>query len=113
MSAEGVGDGAGVSVDLSIEFFQKITNIDLKAGQFGVGNFFMPNRHEQRDKACQLIASSLADIGLKILAKIFKPISASDEAINWHALSRCSCLFGIKKFPTPNCPALRSMFVIF
>ena len=53
MSSEGVGDGAGVSVDLSIEFFQKITNTDLKAGQFGVGNFFMPNRQEQRDKACQ------------------------------------------------------------
>ena len=69
MSAEGVGDGAGVSVDLSIEFFQKITNTDLKAGQFGVGNFFMPNRQEQRDKACQLIASSLADSGLKILAE--------------------------------------------
>jgi glutamate synthase (NADPH/NADH) large chain len=39
MSAEGVGDGAGVSVDLSIEFFQKITNTDLKAGSLALETF--------------------------------------------------------------------------
>ncbi len=43
MSAEGVGDGAGVSVDLSLRFFSKLTGHDLKAGAFGVGNFFLPD----------------------------------------------------------------------
>lgn len=40
MSAEGVGDGAGVSLDLSLSFFQKLTGNDaLQTGRFGVGNF--------------------------------------------------------------------------
>lgn len=41
MSAEGIGDGAGVNIDLSLNFFRKITGInDLELGQFGVANFF-------------------------------------------------------------------------
>lgn len=41
MSAEGVGDGAGVSLDLSLSFFRELTGSDaLQAGRFGVGNFF-------------------------------------------------------------------------
>lgn len=41
MSAEGVGDGAGVSLDLSLSFFRELTGEDgLRAGRFGVGNFF-------------------------------------------------------------------------
>lgn len=41
MSAEGVGDGAGVSLDLSLSFFRKLTGEHgLQTGQFGVGNFF-------------------------------------------------------------------------
>ena len=42
MSAEGVGDGAGVNVDLSLNFFRKLTGQALEAGRFGVGNFFVP-----------------------------------------------------------------------
>jgi glutamate synthase (NADPH/NADH) large chain len=41
-SAEGVGDGAGVSIDLSVEFFSAITGEDLRAGHFGVANCFVP-----------------------------------------------------------------------
>lgn len=41
MSAEGVGDGAGVSLDLSLSFFRELTgDAALPAGRFGVGNFF-------------------------------------------------------------------------
>ena len=43
MSSEGTGDGAGISIDLSEEFFSKITSTDLKLGNFGIGNFFLPN----------------------------------------------------------------------
>lgn len=41
-SAEGVGDGAGVSIDLSVEFFSAITGEHLRAGHFGVANCFVP-----------------------------------------------------------------------
>ena len=43
MSSEGVGDGAGISIDLSLDFFQKITSKQLIPGLFCVGNFFMPS----------------------------------------------------------------------
>ena len=69
MSAEGVGDGAGVSIDLSSEFFQKITNTELTSGNFGVGNFFMPNNHVHHPKARQLVTSSLVEKGLEILTE--------------------------------------------
>ncbi|MCK5889237.1 MAG: hypothetical protein KAG19_04785, partial [Methylococcales bacterium] len=46
MSAEGVGDGAGVNIDLSLNFFRRITkNNALELGQFGVANFFYPEKH--------------------------------------------------------------------
>ena len=43
MSSEGVGDGAGVNLDLSLRFFSDLTGEQLHLGQFGVGNFFLPN----------------------------------------------------------------------
>ena len=55
MSAEGVGDGAGVSIDLSLEFFNHVTGHTLSLGQFGVGNFFMPSDTSQHGLAKQLI----------------------------------------------------------
>ena len=42
MSSEGVGDGAGVSVDLSVRFFSALTGWPLEPGTFGVANLFMP-----------------------------------------------------------------------
>ena len=67
MSAEGVGDGAGVSVDLSIEFFKRITHSELTLGEFGVGNFFLPNDTTQHDRAKNLIDSSLKAQGMRTL----------------------------------------------
>ena len=59
MSSEGVGDGAGVSIDLSLSFFNHITNKELVPGRFGVGNFFFPNDESQHDKAIEIIENSL------------------------------------------------------
>ena len=67
MSAEGVGDGAGVSVDLSIESFKRITHSELTLGEFGVGNFFLPNDTAQHDRAKNLIDSSLKAQGMRTL----------------------------------------------
>ena len=52
MSAEGIGDGAGVNIDLSLKFFRKITSIKtLELGDFGVANFFFPEDHDHYDSA--------------------------------------------------------------
>ena len=67
MSAEGVGDGAGVSVDLSVEFFNRITGLNLTLGEFGVGNFFLPNDPKQHQAACDLINLVLLSHGMKTM----------------------------------------------
>ena len=62
MSAEGVGDGAGVSVDLSVDFFSALAGRPLERGHFGVGNFFMPDDPTQWDRARALIDTALAEV---------------------------------------------------
>ena len=60
MSSEGVGDGAGICVDLSNDFFSKICEQELEAGTYGVGNFFLPNNTEYHKKADAIINAALA-----------------------------------------------------
>ncbi len=69
MSAEGIGDGAGVNIDLSLKFFRKVTDIqDLELGQFGVANFFFPEDHNHYDSAAlNLVESHLKEYGLPII----------------------------------------------
>ena len=53
MSAEGIGDGAGVNFDLSVNFYRYLTGLEgLQAGQFGVANFFFPH-HDTAEKDCK------------------------------------------------------------
>ena len=59
MSSEGVGDGAGISIDLSLDFFQNITSRQLIPGYFCVGNFFMPSDKNNRKYAEDLIVNTL------------------------------------------------------
>ncbi|MER6180513.1 glutamate synthase-related protein [Streptomyces sp. NPDC001652] len=66
-SAEGVGDGAGVNVDLSAEFFGAITGEELRAGHFGVANCFVPADGERRAAAIDLVGRSIADQGFDVL----------------------------------------------
>ncbi|MCV6597097.1 MAG: glutamate synthase-related protein, partial [Mangrovicoccus sp.] len=77
MSSEGVGDGAGISVDLSIGFFEKLTGQSLKAGGFGVGNFFMPADPTCHDQAVALIDEKLAEAGFEILLMRDLPVDNS------------------------------------
>ena len=69
MSAEGIGDGAGVNIDLSLKFFRKITGDEtLETGQFGVANFFFPEDHAHYDSAAtQLVEAHLAEFNLPII----------------------------------------------
>ena len=77
MSAEGVGDGAGVNVDLSLNFFRKVTGQPLEAGRFGVGNFFVPKDAELRANAERLVEDTLATYGLEVLMKRDLPLDNS------------------------------------
>ncbi|MEU3603127.1 glutamate synthase-related protein [Streptomyces sp. NPDC006798] len=76
-SAEGVGDGAGVSVDLSVEFFTALTGHELRAGRFGVANCFVPADAARRDGALELVRRSIAGQGLEILLVRDVPVDHS------------------------------------
>ncbi|MEU2298219.1 glutamate synthase-related protein [Streptomyces antibioticus] len=66
-SAEGVGDGAGVSVDLSVEFFGALTGQALRAGHFGVANCFVPADADRREAAVDLVGRGIAAQGFEVL----------------------------------------------
>ncbi|MFG1174115.1 glutamate synthase-related protein [Erwiniaceae bacterium CAU 1747] len=74
MSAEGVGDGAGVNVDISLHFFRKITGQQLESGRFGVGNFFVPKDSELRANAERLVEETLAAYGMSVILKRDMPL---------------------------------------
>ncbi|MGW0649656.1 hypothetical protein ACWD4T_12690 [Streptomyces umbrinus] len=95
-SAEGVGDGGGVSVDLSVEFFAAITGEELRAGHFGVANCFVPTDAEatnatdaadatyaardagrRRDAAVELVGRSIAEQGFDVLLVRDVPVDHS------------------------------------
>ena len=82
MSAEGIGDGAGVNIDLSLKFFRKITeNQDLELGQFGVANFFFPEDHSHYDSAAHdLVDNHLKEFALPILK--WRDIPVDNSVLN-------------------------------
>ncbi|MBQ4837263.1 glutamate synthase-related protein [Pseudoalteromonas luteoviolacea] len=68
MNAEGIGDGAGVNIDLSLTFFRKVTKQPtLELGEFGVANFFLPNDNANREDALSLINTVLRQYELDVL----------------------------------------------
>ena len=84
MSSEGVGDGAGISVDLSLKFFRRETGRDLEPGAFGVGNFFLPEDEGQHARASELIESKLKEGGFEVIKVRDLPVDNSaicDRAI--------------------------------
>lgn len=98
MSAEGIGDGAGVNIDLSRKFFRKITGVpDLELGQFGVANFFFPEDHLRYDNtARELVEKHLAKAGLPLI--LWRDVPVDKSAINPAAqkaqLPIKQCVFG-------------------
>ena len=98
MSAEGIGDGAGVNIDLSLKFFRKITGIEtLEAGQFGVANFFFPEDHDHFDSAAQeLVERYFKAAGLPII--LWRTIPVDKDQLSPAALKAQlpikQCVFG-------------------
>ncbi len=86
MSAEGIGDGAGVNIDLSLKFFRKITQkSELKLGEFGVANFFFPEDHSHFDSAAvELVEKYLTKYHLPIIA--WRDIPVDNSKINKAAI---------------------------
>jgi glutamate synthase (NADPH/NADH) large chain len=76
MSAEGVGDGAGVNIDLSLKFFRRLTNnLNLELGQFGVANFFFPEDHAHYDsEANELVKRHLEEFDLPLIERRVIPV---------------------------------------
>lgn len=79
MSAEGVGDGAGVSIDLSVTFFSRVVGTSLVPGEFGVGNFFLPNNKSQHVRAKKLIDDALKSEGMITL--ITRSVDVDDSVL--------------------------------
>ena len=77
MSSEGVGDGAGVSVDISENFFSCLTGKKLKRRRFGVGNFFLPDDNQFHEKAKAFVSEKLLASNLKIIAEREVPTDPS------------------------------------
>ncbi|ADO44133.1 glutamate synthase-related protein [Ketogulonicigenium vulgare] len=82
MSSEGVGDGAGISVDLSLQFFSRLTGVELTPGAFGVGNFFLPADHA---RAAAVIEGALRDEGLRSLTVRDLPVNLAALPPRAHA----------------------------
>ena len=82
MSAEGIGDGAGVNIDLSLKFFRKVTEKpDLEIGQFGVANFFFPEDHSHYDSVAQdLVDKHLKESGLPVIK--WRDIPVDNSVLN-------------------------------
>ncbi|MGD1888716.1 MAG: glutamate synthase-related protein [Cohaesibacteraceae bacterium] len=75
MSSEGVGDGAGISVDLSLKFFSKVVGQQLELGRFGVGNFFLPDDGDQHVLAFEIVEEALKSNGMDLLVARNMPIN--------------------------------------
>ncbi len=81
-SAEGVGDGAGVSIDLSVEFFSAVTGQQLRAGHFGVANCFVPrdttpDGAADRARALETVTAAIAAEGFELLVVRDVPVDHS------------------------------------
>jgi glutamate synthase (NADPH/NADH) large chain len=81
MSSEGIGDGAGVNIDISVNFYRYLTdNEDLEYGNFGVANFFYPIDGNQRGYAEQIIKDALDKYNLSLL--LWRDVEVNTEAVN-------------------------------
>ncbi|WP_104400825.1 glutamate synthase-related protein [Vibrio penaeicida] len=81
MNAEGIGDGAGVNIDLSVNFYRFLLNEPtLEKGEFGVANFFFPFDSAQFESAKSLILETLYKYSLKV--ELWREVPVNPEAVN-------------------------------
>ncbi len=81
MNSEGIGDGAGVNIDLSVHFYRSlIGQPELAKGEFGVANFFFPFDQNEYSTAKSLVESSLAEFDLNI--ELWREVPVNNDALN-------------------------------
>ncbi|MBD1558083.1 glutamate synthase large subunit [Vibrio sp. S9_S30] len=81
MNAEGIGDGAGVNIDLSVNFYRFLLNEPtLEKGEFGVANFFFPFDSAQFESAKSLILETLHQYSLKV--ELWREVPVNPEVLN-------------------------------
>ncbi|PKF79992.1 glutamate synthase large subunit [Vibrio sp. vnigr-6D03] len=81
MNAEGIGDGAGVNIDLSVNFYRFLLNEPtLEKDEFGVANFFFPFDSAQFESAKSLILETLYKYSLKV--ELWREVPVNPEAVN-------------------------------
>ena len=103
MNAQGVGDGAGVNIDLSLRFFQKVTGIhELKLGAFGVANFFFPKQVSQHSYAKQVIETAIGQQGLSIVT--FRDIQTNQDVLNPASQKAQLTIKQVVFLRPPHCP---------
>ena len=86
MSAEGIGDGAGINIDLSLKFFRKILQNDtIELGEFGVANFFYPEDRSQYETMTGHVERVLAKYDIPVLT--WRDVPVNDLAVNKAAVA--------------------------
>ena len=87
MSSEGVGDGAGINMDISVKFFSKILGRDnLKKGEFGVANFFFPLDCSQQNRIRSIIEKKCSENSL--IATSWRIVETNPDVLSPLALSK-------------------------
>ncbi|MCL4120401.1 UNVERIFIED_CONTAM: hypothetical protein GTU68_013999 [Idotea baltica] len=79
VSADGkTGDGAGILIDIPHEFFLETCKFDLpEAGEYAVGNIFLPQKENQRDFCVSIFEENIQKQGLKLLGWRDVPVNRS------------------------------------
>ena len=87
MSSEGVGDGAGVNMDISVKFFSKILGRDnLKKGEFGIANFFFPLDCSQKNRIRSIIEKKCSENNL--ISTYWRIVETNPDVLSPLALSK-------------------------
>ncbi|MBV7434921.1 hypothetical protein KRX19_07760 [Cardiobacteriaceae bacterium TAE3-ERU3] len=76
-NAEGVGDGGGVGFDLSPRFYRHLTGKELAAGEFAVGNFFLPSDEKIRADVLDYLQATLDKYDVPVILRRDVPVSNS------------------------------------
>ena len=79
VSSDGkTGDGAGILIDIPHDFFTEVCDFELTtAGNYAVGNIFLPQKQNQREFCISIFEENIAKQGLKLLGWRDVPVNKS------------------------------------
>lgn len=79
VSSDGkTGDGAGILIDIPHAFFKDTCSFELpEAGEYAVGNVFLPQKENQRNFCIQVFEENIKKQGLELLGWRHVPVNRS------------------------------------